>query len=94
MKRTLIFAALLTVLILAWAALAQARSADSGIYNLNWYTIDGGGDTSTGSGYTLVGTIGQSDAGAAMNGNGFTLNGGFWISGASQYRVHLPLVIK
>ena len=40
--------------------------------------MDGGGATfSTGSGYTLGGTIGQPDAGA-LSGGGTTLGGGFW----------------
>ena len=90
MKRLIFVIPIVQLLVIVSATLAQSGSS----YDLTWNTIDGGGDTSTGSGYTLVGTIGQSDAGAAMNGNGFTLNGGFWIGGASQYHVYLPLVIK
>jgi hypothetical protein len=41
-----------------------------------------------------MGTVGQPDASAAMNGGGYTLAGGFWGGGASQYKVYLPLVIK
>jgi len=61
--------------------LAQARSADSDTYDLNWYTIDSGGGSSSGGGYSLGGTIGQPDAGT-LSGGGYTLNGGFW-SGAA-----------
>jgi hypothetical protein len=46
-------------------------------YSIDWFTIDGGGGTSTGSGYELTGTIGQPDAGA-MSGGDLTLTGGFW----------------
>ena len=46
-------------------------------YKIAWFTMDGGGGTSTGSGFTLTGTIGQPDAGA-MSGGHFTLVGGFW----------------
>lgn len=46
-------------------------------YSLDWSTIDGGGGTSTGSVYSLTGTIGQPDAGA-MSGGNYTLQGGFW----------------
>jgi len=49
-----------------------------GQLSINWYTIDGGGGTSSGGTFTLSGTIGQPDAGAAMTGGTFTLNGGFW----------------
>jgi hypothetical protein len=45
---------------------------------INWYTIDGGGGTSTGGNFTLSGTIGQPDAGPVMAGGNFTLSGGFW----------------
>jgi hypothetical protein len=41
-------------------------------------TVDGGGGTSTGGGFTLTGTIGQHDAGGPLNGGNFSLNGGFW----------------
>lgn len=46
-------------------------------YSIDWSTIDGGGDTSTGGSYALTGTIGQPDAGILSGGN-YTLQGGFW----------------
>jgi hypothetical protein len=46
-------------------------------YSIDWYTIDGGGGTSTGGVYAVSGTIGQPDAGA-MSGGNYTLEGGFW----------------
>ncbi len=45
---------------------------------INWYTIDGGGGTSTGGTFALSGTIGQPDAGGPMTGGTFSLTGGFW----------------
>jgi hypothetical protein len=44
---------------------------------IDWFTIDGGGGTSTGGPYSLTGTIGQPDAGTLGGGN-YTLVGGFW----------------
>jgi len=49
----------------------------SGQYAVDWSTIDGGGGTSTGGTYQVMGTIGQPDAGA-MSGGSYTLQGGFW----------------
>ncbi len=46
-------------------------------YSIDWFTIDGGGGTSTGGTYTVTGTIGQPDAGR-MSGGAYTLEGGFW----------------
>src|SRR6185436_4115363 len=46
-------------------------------YTIDWFTIDGGGGTSTGGVYAVSGTIGQPDAGQLSGGN-FTLSGGFW----------------
>lgn len=47
-------------------------------FEINRFTIDGGGDMlSVGGGFELSGTIGQSDAGV-LEGSGFTLAGGFW----------------
>ena len=52
-------------------------------FDIDWFTIDGGGGLSTGSGFELEGTIGQFDAGQAMSGGGFTLTGGFWTGSTS-----------
>jgi hypothetical protein len=46
-------------------------------YAVDWFTIDGGGGTSTGGVYAVSGTTGQPDAGH-MSGGPFTLDGGFW----------------
>ena len=47
-------------------------------YSIDWFTIDGGGGTSTGATYQVSGTIGQPDAGGAMSGGQFSVTGGFW----------------
>jgi len=44
---------------------------------LDWFTVDGGGDYSAGGSFELEGTIGQPDAGT-MSGGTFSLTGGFW----------------
>ena|SRR2546426_4385756 len=46
-------------------------------YSIDWFTIDGGGGTSTGGVFSVTGTIGQADAGH-MSGGNFSLDGGFW----------------
>ena len=51
-----------------------------GDYRIDWYTIDGGGGTSSGGPYQLTGTIGQPDAGY-HNGGTYELLGGFWTGG-------------
>src|SRR6516164_4212719 len=70
MKPLSSFAATLVVAAAALSALAQA-------YSIDWFTIDGGGGTSTGGVYSVSGTIGQPDAGR-MSGGNFTIDGGFW----------------
>ena len=47
-------------------------------YTIDWYKIAGGGGTSTGSVYSISGTIGQPDASGAMTGGSYSLTGGFW----------------
>jgi hypothetical protein len=54
-----------------------AASAHAQTYSIDWFTIDGGGGTSTGGNYSLSGTIGQPDAGL-MTGGSYSLAGGFW----------------
>lgn len=46
-------------------------------WRIGWFTMDGGGGTSTNGTVTLRGTIGQLDAGRLTNGT-TVLNGGFW----------------
>ena len=53
-------------------------------YTIDWYTIGGGGGTSTGSVYAVSGTIGQPTVGTTSNRN-FSVTGGFWaLIGAVQ----------
>ena len=48
-------------------------------FSIDWFTIDGGGGTSTGGAFAVSGTIGQSDASTQpMTGDNFSLVGGFW----------------
>jgi hypothetical protein len=56
--------------------------------SISWFTIDGGGGTSTSTDgrFSLSGTIGQPDAGAPMTGGQYSLTGGFW----SLYAVQSP----
>ena len=65
------------ILLIVWMLLLASVSAD---YSIGWYTIDGGGGTSSGGPYQLTGTIGQPDAGYLDGGN-YELLGGFWVGG-------------
>lgn len=47
-------------------------------YAITWSTIDGGGGTSTGSVYSVSGTIGQADAGGPLTNGQYSVTGGFW----------------
>jgi hypothetical protein len=55
-------------------------------YSIDWFTIDGGGGTSTGGIYSVSGTIGQPDAGVTMTGGNYSVAGGFW----SLFAVQTP----
>ena len=61
-----------SLVFLASAIVAYAQS-----YSIDWFTINGGGGTSTGGVYSVSGTIGQPDAGTSSGGN-YSLIGGFW----------------
>jgi len=82
---------LVTIALLLIVSTALARSG----YDLSWWTVDGGGGTASGGSYTLVGTIGQPDAGI-LTGGDYTLGGGFWGGGvaAAGYKVYLPLILR
>jgi len=66
-----------TILALFGSACVCATNALAQSYSIDWFTIDGGGGTSTGGVYAVSGTIGQPDAGT-MSGGNYTLDGGFW----------------
>jgi hypothetical protein len=68
--------------LLCWS-MALAVQAQT---NVSWFKIASGGGTSTGSVYSVSGTIGQADAGGPMTGGEFSLTGGFW----SLYAVQTP----
>lgn len=61
-------------LLFALTAFASAQT-----YTVDWYKVAGGGGTSTGSVYSVSGTIGQPDAGGPMTNGQFSLSGGFWV---------------
>ena len=65
---------LLIIAVLMPTAFASAE------YRIDWYTIDGGGGTSSGGPYQVTGTIGQQDAGY-HDGGQYELLGGFWTGG-------------
>ena len=62
---------------LFFAASLHFSAARAQSYSIDWFTIDGGGGTSTGGVYSVSGTIGQPDAGH-MTGGTYALDGGFW----------------
>jgi hypothetical protein len=64
------------LILLGMAALAPLTTRGQN-YSIDWFTIDGGGGTSTGGVYSVSGTIGQPDAGR-MTGASYALDGGFW----------------
>ncbi len=65
----------LAILWLANETVGQSRS----VYEILWWTVDGGGGVSSASGgsYELTGTIAQNDAGI-LSGGAYVLKGGFW----------------
>ena len=65
----------IVLMALAFTALTARAQTN---YTIDWYTIDGGGGTSTGGTYQVSGTIGQPDASGTMTGGNYSLTGGFW----------------
>ena len=71
-------------------------ASSGGEFELDWYTIDGGGGTSQGDNYRVSGTIGQPEVSPLMAGGGFTVVGGFWGEAKAisiSAPVYLPLVL-
>ena len=68
-----------TCIAVLWFVVSLAGStADAPTnYSVDWFTLDGGGGTSTNGQFVVSGTVGQSDAGR-LTGDGFSVEGGFW----------------
>lgn len=78
MKRLMMLLALGLLMGLLYTG-ASAQSG--GPFNLDWSTIDGGGNTfSTGGTFKVGGTVGQPDAAGMplLSGGSFSMSGGFW----------------
>jgi len=98
MKRLIILLPIVLVLLSGISSANAQRSNDpaspQGGYSIDWYTIDGGGRSSSGGTYSLDGLIGQPAAGS-LSGGSYTLTGGFWGGIASaNYHIYLPLMQK
>ncbi len=76
--KTLFAARTLKLVAPAFVALLLGYSARAQTFSIDWFTVDGGGGTSTGGVYSITGTIGQPDAGGTMTNGQFSLTGGFW----------------
>jgi hypothetical protein len=75
--------------LLLFALATAALAAD---YTINWFTVDGGGGTSTGGVYTVTGTIGQPDTGPTMTNAQYSVTGGFWAFAAAVQTPGAPLL--
>ncbi len=76
-KRMLKRAIIIGVLLLGLLAVSWSVLAQTGDFDLPWFSVDGGGGTSSGGDFTLDATIGQPDASNALKGGDFALRGGF-----------------
>ena len=81
-----------TCLYLLFTLLAAPLSISAQSFSIPWFTLDGGGGTSTGAVYSLSGTIGQPDAGRPMTNGLYSLVGGFWSTPSVIQTVGAPLL--
>lgn len=84
-------AGILTCILAGLVVFASSSVGSAQSYSIDWYTIDGGGGTSTGGVYSVSATIGQPDAGT-MSGGNFTLVGGFWSIVSAVQTVNAPFL--
>ena len=89
-------AILILLLVLATVSVTAAAQTSAG-FNLEWNVIGNGGGESSSAGYRANGTIGQNLVEPATSSSaGFTVHGGFWVSGSNSAAnmIYLPVVIK
>ena len=82
----LLFVCLVILLLAASAAVGWSQTG--GTYDLTWSSVDGGGATSTGGAFEVLGVIGQPDA-ALLSGGTFELTSGFLNYDTAQVPVEL-----
>jgi hypothetical protein len=93
-KKQLLLLAVCTLCLAMGSFILAAPAQQGGGFAIPWWTVDGGGQSSSGGAFNLRGTIGQADAGRASGGV-YELTGGFWNSSATGiYQIHLPAVIR
>lgn len=91
MKRTVSFLALAALLLLLAATISAIESTT---YRLDWFTpLTSGGGAASSANYAINFTVGQSVASASSSTN-HTICLGYWCSGATQYEIYLPLVLR
>lgn len=72
----------IAVVLLTIAAGGLANVGDGPqVFEITWFSVDGGGGTSQGGPFEMSGTVGQPDAGRMLSG-GFELTGGLWAGSA------------
>jgi hypothetical protein len=91
---TTILGVLLAFLLVTVPFSPRVFAALQSTYAIPWWTLDGGGGTSTAGDFTLFGTIGQPAAGDALSGGDFTVQSGFWAGAHKLHNVYVPLVLK
>lgn len=60
------------------AAISIVSAGFGQSHSIDWFRIAGGGGSSTGSVYSVSGTIGQTAAGGPMTNGAYSVVGGFW----------------
>lgn len=91
-KQRLFIGSLLIIALLLLSTWA-IQAGSGGSYEIDWFTMDGGGTISvvTGS-YKLNGTIGQPDT-ASSAGGPYSLDAGFWVMGSAT-KTFLPIITR
>ncbi len=69
----------LKILLLACSLGLNAFIAAAQPYTVDRFTVACGGGTSIGGGYTITGTVGQSDASTPLTNGLYSVTGGFWL---------------
>ncbi len=83
----------IVLLILVVSAVLVVNAMGGG-FQVNWFSIDGGGGASSGGDYAIGGNVGQVDAGT-LTGGDYTVSGGIWAGSVNTgYAIYLPSIRK
>jgi hypothetical protein len=91
-KRIPLIPILIALALIFLGAITAVLAITDATYDLSWWTVNGGGNTTSGGNFSLSGTAGQYDAGD-LSGGEYDLGGGYWATDGDKF-IFIPVALN